>query len=256
MLIKCWNGLFLKFSLSPLLTPTASILFLLTRVSLVVPCARHRLGKMTDPSALLHQLLSSVQQIQASQAQQAQSLQTLQQAQQDLQTHFSQLSLNLSPPYPPPPLPDTISAEALAALLAHPFLEDRDHLFVQVLQVALPALTTDEDQAVLQAAYAELTSRVGDDMSATQPAPEHTAASDPPPTHTYQARSGRRFDTRQPPPYPCRNCRQFHWAAGPDATPCRPRQAQHRGLAARFSERGAHHPASAPQRPHNAGSSL
>ena len=192
---------------------------------------------MTDPNAVLQQILSAVAQIQASQ-------QTLQQGHLDLEARFAALAVNLTPKSPPPPLPAGISSAALDSLTSHPYLPDHDRLYAAVLQLAHQLVTPEIDAAVLQSAYTELAARV-EDASVDSHAPSESPT--PSSSTTYVAKSGRRFDTTKPPPYPCRRCGQRHWVAGPGATPCPSRSGS-------FSKRGAHSPAPAPRSSPAAGS--
>jgi hypothetical protein len=203
---------------------------------------------MSDPTALLQHILSAVEQIKTSQQTLQQSHLELQSqvaaSKVDLEAKFAALSLNLASPAPPPPLPETISTAALEQLVAHPLLQDRDRLFAQVLQFSQRLVTPDVDASILQAAYAELITVVTDTAESLSPAPTTPRASSGAPsasTDTYIARSGRRFDTRKPPPYPCHRCGHRHWVAGPGASPCPAPQTP-------FSRRGAHSPAPAPRR--------
>ena len=193
---------------------------------------------MTDPNALLQHILSAVEKIQASQ-------QCLQQGHLDLEAKFAALALNIAPQAPPAPLPECISAVALDAPISHPYLPDQDRLYAVVLQLAHQLVTPDVDGAVLQSAYTELAARVADAAADSHPPSEAKATSSS--SGTYAAKSGRRFDTSKPPPYPCRRCGQRHWVAGPGVTPCPSRTAS-------FSRRGAHSPAPAPRSSTAAGS--
>ena len=142
------------------------------------------------------------------------------------------------------PLPATISAEALDALVAHPHLSDADQLYARLLQIAFPLITVDDDSDTLQQCYAELAARVAQHQShlsdtapSVPPSPRSTPMA-PPPGNVYVSRRGRRFDTTRPPPYPCRRCQGMHWAWTPCITPM---TQQH------FSNRGARSPGGAPR---------
>ena len=196
---------------------------------------------MADPSVLLQQLLTAVEGIQASQ-------QTLHQShlalQSQVEARFAALSLNLAPA-PLPTLPDAISSASLEALLRHPLLADQDKLYAQVLQLAQQLITPEVDGSVLQTAYSELVGRIAEAAEMPpSPAPTtprtSTASASTPASFVYTSKSGRRFDTRRPPPFPCHRCGQRHWVAGPSATPC-PNQR------ANFSRRGTPSPAQAPR---------
>ena len=196
---------------------------------------------MSDPTALLQQLVHAVERL---------SLQ-----QQELQTQFQSLKVSVAPPALPEPLPPTISPDALASLLAHPYLEDRDRTYARLLTAAFPLTVTDEDGAVVASAYAELAERIQTAMTSVESPPTPPRPSTPgrapsrqSSDHVYVAKSGRRFDTRQPPPYPCSQCRSNHWRAGYGSTPC-PSQPH-------FSRRGAPSPAAAPHSSIQAGPSV
>ena len=107
------------------------------------------------PPAWAVQLMATVQQ----------QLQVVQQQQLLLQQRFEALALSV---FPAPPLPAELSAEALGALSAHPFLADADRLYTQLLQLAFPKAMADEDLEVLRRCYAELRERTM--------APEHVTA--------------------------------------------------------------------------------
>ena len=194
---------------------------------------------MSDPTAILQHILASVQELKAGQA--------------DLQSQFNALKISVAPPGPPPPLPDALDAESASALAAHPYLADCDRVFAQVLRIAQPLVLAEEDQAILHEAYKLLVERVAESMAVTAPpSPAQPRTSTPlRSAHVYTAKSGRTFDTRRPPPYPCRQCHHYHWVSGPGATPCHsapPSSSQP------FSRRGAHSPAPAPRHAPSAGS--
>ena len=149
---------------------------------------------MADPTTLLQHILASVQELKAGQA--------------DLQSQFNALKISVAPPGPPPPLPDTLDAESAAALAAHPYLADSDKLFAQVLRIAQPLVLAEQDQAILQEAYKLLVERVAEGIAATAPPSPTPPRSSTPlrSVHIYTAKSGRTFDTRRPPPFPCRQC--------------------------------------------------
>lgn len=210
---------------------------------------------MSDPSALLQHILSAVEQIKVSQQSLQHSHHELQTqfaaSKVDLEAKFAALSLTLAPNSPPPVLPETISPPALETLVAHPFLSDADRLYAQVLQLAHRLVTPDLDASVLQSAYSELAGRVADaveDASTATPL-RPTASAAPTSPGVYVSKSGRRFDTSKPPPYPCRRCGRRHWVAGPGASSCPTSSGS-----ASFSRRGAHSPAPAPRKPSTAGS--
>jgi hypothetical protein len=209
---------------------------------------------MSDANAMLQHILAAVEQIKASQT-------TLQQSHQELQTQFAAskvdleaklaaLSMSLAPQQTPP-LPESISGDALQILVGHPLLADQDRLYAQVLQWAHQFVTPDVDASILQNAYTELAQRIEDTREETLSAPQTPRSTGPSPgqpqSTVYVAKSGRRFDTRKPPPYPCHKCGHRHWAAGPGATPCPDERS------GSFSRRGANSPASAPRAPSSAG---
>ena len=210
---------------------------------------------MTDPGTVLQHILTAVEQIKASQ-------QTLQQSHHELQTQFAASKLDLEAKFAAlsvtltsqsqlPQLPETVSSAAIEVLLSHPLLSDQDRLYAQVLQLAQRLVTPEVDASVLQSAYAELLGRLveaSEDLNPTPATPRTPSSTAPlPSSAVYVAKSGRRFDSRKPPPYPCHRCGQRHWVAGPGATPCPPRPTH-------FSRRGAHNPAPAPRDPPTAGS--
>ena len=69
----------------------------------------------------------------------------------ELQAQFRALQLGT---VAPAPLPTVVSAEATAALLAHPYLSDDDQMYARLLDIAFPLVTLDED------CYDELVGRI------------------------------------------------------------------------------------------------
>ena len=141
----------------------------------------------------------------------------------ELQAQFRALQLGIDTPAP---LPAAISADALEALVRHPHLADTDRLYARLLQITFPLVSVDDDCAHLQQCYTELTERVSSYPSHLSDAPQATTppptTATPPPGNVYVSRRGRRFDTTQAPPYPCRRCNGWHWAW----TPCIPEPQQ------------------------------
>ena len=144
------------------------------------------------------------------------SVQQMQQQQLELQQRFETLLITSATP----PVPSELSSEALVVLSSHPFFADADRLYLQLLQQALPAAMTDDALDLLRRCFAELRSRVLEaEQSTGTPRSEPGTAAPVPPSgdpQVYVSRSGRSFDTRFPPPYPCRRCRTMHWSN----TPC------------------------------------
>ena len=130
------------------------------------------------------------------------SVQRLQEQQQQLQERFEALSLGA----PVPPLLELLSADALQSLVSHPYLPDVDRLFARLLQHSARETVSEEDTELFNQCYAELRGRV---LAAQDPATAAPRSSTPGDQYLYVSRSGREYDTRQPPPYP---------ATG--ATPC------------------------------------
>ena len=168
---------------------------------------------MNDAPSWAKELLQQVQQISASQ--------------QALQQKFEQLQLSVQPPAP---LPSLLTPESAAALQTHPYLPDGDRLYANLLQIAQPLVTVDEECAVLQRCYDPLVGRItiasqfldGEPAAASGPVPSSSAPL-PHVDNIYISKSGRRYDTTQPPPYPCRRCNGKHWSL----TPCMPPAASH-----------------------------
>ena len=88
-------------------------------------------------------------------------LQGMQQQQEKMQQQQSQLMeqhaqlqqqfelLRIGEPAPTPPLPPTVSVEALTQLVAHPLLPDQDRLYARLLQAALPVTLSEEDTELI-----------------------------------------------------------------------------------------------------------
>ena len=96
------------------------------------------------PPAWGQQLLSLLQGVQQQQAQmQAQQTQLMQQHTQLLQ-QFESLRLS-DRAATPPPLPPTVSTDALASLVAHPLLSDEDNHYARLLQAAFPVIIAEQD---------------------------------------------------------------------------------------------------------------
>ena len=141
----------------------------------------------------------------------------------------------------PPPLPDALTMDSVAALLTHPYLADEDKLYARLLHVALPLVTVDNQlELLLQESYSELCGRVHASLEASsapagsRPATPRRRADD----HLYTSAAGNQYDTRERPPYPCNKCNTYHWRV---TTPCPSNTTQG------FSRRGASGPAPAPR---------
>ena len=173
------------------------------------------------------------------------SVQRLQEQQQHLQERFEALSLG----DPVPPIPELLSADALQRLVSHPYLSDVDRLFARLLQHSARKTVSEEDTELFNQCYAELRGRVlaaqdapADAFPSRDPAPAAPRSSPPGDQNLYVSRSGREYDTRQPPPYPCNRCNTMHWSN----TPCPPRS---HGYFQRNSRGGTSRPAQAPTPP-------
>ena len=129
-----------------------------------------------------------------------------------LQQQFEQLQVSLQPPAP---LPALLTPASVAAMQSHPYLADSDRLYAALLQISLPLVTVDDDATVLQRCYEELAQRIASaseftectsDAPAMPPSNNYvmTSAPLPPADNVYVSKSWRRYDTTQPPPYPCR----------------------------------------------------
>ena len=100
------------------------------------------------PPAWGQQLLSLIQTMQQQTVQIQQQQEQMQQQQSQIIQQHAQLqqqfeALRVSDPAPPPPLAPTISAEALATLVAHPFLSEQDTLYARLLQAAFPVIISE-----------------------------------------------------------------------------------------------------------------
>ena len=84
----------------------------------------------------------------------------------------------------------------------------------------------------------------------TAPTTPHSGAAQAPASvnRYYVSKKGRRFDTTQPPPYPCRRCQNYHWScfACPPAPVQRPSTPYYQSAGHQNSSRGADRPATAP----------
>ena len=164
----------------------------------------------------------------------------MQEQQQQLHERFEALSLSQATPT----LPEAPSHEAIQALVSHPYLADCDQLYARLLQQCLPAAMSDEQTELIAQCYQELSGRVSAAQEPPEPHPPsrpQTPPQGPPPSYIYVSRSGREYDTRNPPPHPCYRCRTMHWSN----TPC-PQQSRGYGFYQRNSRGGTSHPAPAP----------
>ena len=196
---------------------------------------------MSDPPAWAQQLFAPL----------LASVQRLQEQQQVLSDRFEALTLGSAVP----PLPEVLSAEALQALINHPFLSDSDRPFARLLLRCLPGAMTDEDTELFKQCYDELRGRVlaaQDAVGESLPTPVSQNSRTAPTADpcVYVSRRGREYDTRLPPPYPCNRCHTMHWSLTPcPSPPPGPSHSQSHGYYHRNSRGGPSRPAQAPSAP-------
>ena len=114
---------------------------------------------LTQMKTEQQQQLQQMQQTLQQQLQQ-QSQQLQQQMQQQIQQQLSALHITA-----PAALPSTISADATAALTAHPNLPDADMLYARLLHLAFPLVLAEGDTDLLQQCYQQLVDRVNSPVS-------------------------------------------------------------------------------------------
>jgi hypothetical protein len=185
----------------------------------------------------------------------------MQQQQTQLMEQHAQLQqqfehLRLGEPLAPPPLPATASEEALALLVAHPLLSDQDKLYARLLQATFPVTLSEQDSELASQCYTELVQRVEAVKAElpTAPTTPRSGAAHASENRFYVSKKGRRFDTSQPPPYPCRRCNTYHWScfACPPSSSQRPATPYYQRSGYQNSSQGADRPATAPSQ-HQAG---
>jgi hypothetical protein len=163
----------------------------------------------------------------------------------ELQTQLKQLTGASSESTPPVPYPPIMSADAVQRLMLEPQIPDFIRPLVKVLLVTT-ARSDDELNEASQAAYTSLLNWLNTQPAVTNPVPpicpmtnsppfnlDYTVSTDASPTNPPRARSkspapekfvnfngnmyyksstGRLWNVRDPPPYPCRRCKISHWS--------------------------------------------
>ena len=128
--------------------------------------------------------------------------------------------LSLGQPPAPAPLPEQISPQALAALLAHPSLPPEHRTLLEPVLLCFARLAstlTSAEEQKFQDAYT--LSRIAVECPPKAAPPASQARGRAPSASRYSSdgrfytsRSGNRHDTSGPPPYPCFHCGGNHWA--------------------------------------------
>ena len=198
----------------------------------------------TEQQQQLQQMQQTLQQQLQQQSQQLQ-----QQMQQQIQQQLSALHITA-----PAALPSTISADATAALTAHPNLPDADMLYARLLHLAFPLVLAEGDTDLLQQCYQQLVDRVNSPVSPVLR--QRTASQDSRNSQSarghvvyqggrqlYVSKRGIHHDLSKPPPYACFHCGGDHWALH---CPTRASSSSSPASYGRNSFRGAERSATAP----------